>query len=94
MNFLLHLRQEWDVIMKCPSACVLCLVIGFAGGSWYYAERVATLESQVGFWKDKATATATMTPAAPGAAVSPASNTGSNTSAHFTMNAEGANFYA
>jgi hypothetical protein len=90
MNFFLHLRQEWDVIVKSPFACVLCLVFGFAAGSWYYAEQVATLASQVAFWKDKATAAG---PAAPGAAA-PSANTASNTSVHFTLNAEGASFYA
>jgi hypothetical protein len=90
MNFFLHLRQEWDTIVKAPFACVLCLVFGFAGGSWYYAEQVATLTSQVAFWKDKATAAG---PAAPGAA-SPSANTTYNPSVHFTVNAEGASFYA
>jgi|SRR5580704_1443059 hypothetical protein len=92
MNFFLHLRQEWDTIVKAPFACVLCLVFGFAGGSWYYAEQVATLTSQVAFWKDKATAGATLTPAGQTPAASASS--AANTSAHFTLNAEGANFYA
>src|SRR5580692_9501269 len=88
MNFFLHLRQEWDVIVKSPFACVLCLVFGFAAGSWYYAEQVATLTSQVAFWKDKATAGATPTPGQTPAA------SAANTSAHFILNAEGASFYA
>jgi hypothetical protein len=65
-------------------------------GSWYYAGRLATLDSQVSFWKDKATATpaptSTVTPTAgaptPSAAPAPA-----NSSAHLTMTAEGASFY-
>ena len=92
MNFFLHLRQEWDTIVKAPFACVLCLVFGFAGGSWYYAEQVATLSSQVAFWKDKATAGATPTPVGQTPAASAAS--AANTSAHFIINAEGASFYS
>jgi hypothetical protein len=90
VNFLLHLRQEWEVISKTPFACLICVVIGFAIGSWYYAEQVATLNSQVAFWKDKATApgSASAAGAVPGSAGAPAGK-----SAHFTMNAAGVNFF-
>lgn len=54
MNFLVHLREEWDTIKRSPVACILCVVIGFAVGSWYYAGRLATLEDQVSYWKDRA----------------------------------------
>ncbi len=97
MNILLHLKQEWDVIIKAPFACVLCLVIGFAVGSWYYSERVATLDSQVSFWKDKATASGVQAAAAAAPATAPVSPAGATPSsgagAHLTMNAEGASFY-
>jgi hypothetical protein len=68
---------------------VVCLVIGFAIGNWYYSERLATLDTQVAFWKDKATApppapslTPSVTPSAPVSAPS-----------HFTLYAQGASFY-
>lgn len=88
MNFLLHLRQEWEVISKTPFACLICIVIGFAGGSWYYAEQVATLNSQVAFWKDKATAPGQVDLPSPEESTAPAAK-----SAHFTMNAKGVNFF-
>ncbi len=97
MNFLLHLRQEWDVIAKTPFACVICVVIGFAVGSWYYAEQVATLNNQVNFWKDKATAlpTATATATVTGVPASspPASTSSGSAKAHFTLNMTGGCFF-
>src|ERR1700744_3568224 len=100
MSFLLHLRQEWEVISKTPFACLICLAIGFAVGSWYYSEQVATLDRQVQFWKDKAkatgtaTATATVT-AAPSSLPPPTANSVTpGSGAHFTMNAAGGNFFA
>jgi hypothetical protein len=54
MNFLVHLRQEWDAIKQSPIACILSVVIGFAVGGWYYSGRLATLETQVSYWKDRA----------------------------------------
>lgn len=96
MNFLLHLRQEWEVISKTPFACVICVIIGFAVGTWYYSEQVATLNNQVNFWKDRATATpvATATATVTGAAApsSPASAS-SGTKAHFTLNMTGGCFF-
>jgi hypothetical protein len=100
VNILLHLKQEWDVIVKSPFACVVCLAIGFLVGSWYYAGRLATLDSQVAFWKDKATATPTpaITAAAPtaaptAAAPAPSAASAPANSAHLTMTAGGASFY-
>lgn len=93
MNFLLHLRQEWEVISKTPFACLICVVIGFAGGSWYYSEQVATLNSQVAFWKDKATAPGQAS-AAGALPASAGSGVASGKSAHFTMNAKGVDFFS
>jgi hypothetical protein len=96
MNLLLHLKQEWDVIVKSPFACIVCVAIGFLVGSWYYAGRLATLDSQVSFWKDKATvATAAPSPATPAAVAAPpvTASTAPANAAHFTMTAEGASFY-
>jgi hypothetical protein len=95
MNLLLHLKQEWDVIVKSPFACVVCVAIGFLVGSWYYAGRLATLDSQVAFWKDKATATPapTSTAAPTAAAPVPSAASAPANSAHLTMTAEGASFY-
>lgn len=101
MNFLLHLRQEWEVISKSPFVCLICAIIGFGVGTWYYSEQVATLNNQVNFWKDKATApgataTATVT-TGPAAPTGP--NTGSgmpfqpSNAAHFTLNTDDANFF-
>ena len=90
MNLLIHLKQEWDAITKSPIACVVCLVIGFAMGNWYYSERLATLDTQVSFWKDKATATPVpLTPSIPSAIPS----TPASPPSHFTLTAEGASFY-
>jgi hypothetical protein len=67
----------------------VCLAIGFLVGSWYYAGRLATLDSQVSFWKDKATATPAPTITAAPTAAAPAPENG----AHLTMTAGGASFY-
>jgi hypothetical protein len=88
MNFLLHLKQEWDVIKQTPFACMICLVIGFAVGSWYYAGRLAILDNQVSFWKDKATSGSSPSVAVyPPTANSSVSSTTPAANPHFTLNA-------
>src|SRR5580693_4390785 len=92
MNILLYLRQEWDAIRKSPLTCVVCLVIGFAIGNWYYSERLATLDTQVAFWKDKATVTPPAS-APPPVAPSASPSTPASPPSHFTLYAQGASFY-
>ena len=83
------------MIKQTPFACLICLVIGFAVGTWYYAGRLAVLENQVSLWKDKAAST-TSSPAItvyPPSALVPA-NRNPEDQAHLTVNATGATFYA
>lgn len=94
MNILAYLKQEWEVIMKTPLTCLVCIGIGFAIGSWYYAGRLALLDSQVSFWKDKASSGASPAPLSvvlPSAI--PPTTTPGVPSSHFTLNTAGAVFF-
>src|SRR5580693_6918427 len=93
MNILLYLRQEWDAIRKSPLTCVVCLVIGFAIGNWYYSERLATLDTQVSFWKDKATSVPPSLAASVNSTAPASPSALPSVPSHFTLNAEGASFY-
>lgn len=84
MNFLVLLRQEWEVVRKSPFACALCLAVGFAIGTLYYSGQVNTLSQQVQFWKDRASAVGTAT------ATATINMPPSNNTAHFLLNIEGA----